>query len=121
MVDLPPMYSRFSMPNQSVPAYTECPHRQERVLHSEPASPVLSREDGREYTYETDHLEIKLGRMPWGLQHPAYGREATVDGGIRFTRPCSHVLQVTVKVRASIVSARGVSHGPTWIAYDYSL
>ncbi len=108
MGDIPPMYSRFSLPsNQLVPVYTACPHQQERVLHSEPASPVWSRDTNeREYSYATDHLEIKLGRTPWGLQCAAYGREGTVNGTIRFIKNCSHVLQVTVKVRASVASVR---------------
>lgn len=99
--DLPPMYSRFSLPSsQTVPVYTECAQRQERVLHSEPVSPVWSRSSSdREYCYETDHVVITLSRSPWGLQYAAFGREAIVDGTIRFTKNCSHVLQITVKVR----------------------
>lgn len=108
MGDSPPSYTRFSMPsNQSVPAYTECALRQERVLNSAPASPVPSNEPGcRECAYRTDHVEVILRHVPWGLQFAGYGKGAFVDGTVRFIKNCGHVLKVSVKVFVSVIPAR---------------
>lgn len=100
---LPPTYSRFSLPvayeRVPVPTYTELAHTSERVLHSAPASPVASHDTlGPAYVYHTDHLEINLGRCPWGLQYAAYGRGGLINGSVRFTKKCSHVVKLTVTV-----------------------
>lgn len=106
MVDssLPPTYSRFSLPAAyecvPVPTYTELAHTSERVLHSAPASPIASRETSCHpaYVYRTDYLEVDLGRSPWGLQYATYGKGGVIDGSVKFTKKCSHVVRVTVTV-----------------------
>ena len=112
---LPPTYSRFSLPatyeSGPVPTYTELAHTSERVLHSAPASPVTSRDSGTPchpaYKYRTDHLEINLGRCPWGLLYAAYGKGGIIDGTVKFTKKCSHVVKVTVTVISTVfVSSR---------------
>ena len=112
---LPPTYSRFSLPatyeSGPVPTYTELAHTSERVLHSAPASPVTSRDSGTPYhpayKYRTDHLEINLGRCPWGLLYAAYGKGGIIDGTVKFTKKFSHVVKVTVTVISTVsVSSR---------------
>lgn len=105
MSDLPPLYTTSSLPslptNPNLPQYTQSPSEHERVLSSEPASPVIfDVTRTRQGVYKTDHLEIDLGQFPSTLAHPAYGYNGVVEGKVRFTKACSYVTQVTVKVRS---------------------
>ena len=45
-------------------------------------------------------MQIDLGYFPASARHPAYGFNGVVEGTVAFRRKCSHVLQVTVKVRS---------------------
>ncbi|KAI0080600.1 hypothetical protein K474DRAFT_1682558 [Panus rudis PR-1116 ss-1] len=109
----PPVYTRYSFPTGSTPAsnsfpsptYTETADQSERVIHSAPVSPVPSRVSALvTHVYHTDYLEVNLGRSLWGLQIAAYGRGGTVDGIVKFSKKCTYVSQVTVKLEGHIIS-----------------
>lgn len=57
--------------------------------------------------FRTDHLEIDLGEFPWALMYPAYGYNGVVEGVIKFSKKCTRVTQITVKVRPHLPTHRG--------------
>jgi len=51
-----------------------------------------------EYHYKSDHLHLNLGPRRWGTRFPVYGFQSAVEGTVRFTKKCSHVVSVTATV-----------------------
>ena len=100
MSDFPPLYTAVSLPARpSLPQYTQSAGEHERVLTSEPSSPVVFAVSSVQHcVYGTDHLEIDLGHFPATLSHPAYGYNGLVAGTVKFKKGCTHVKQVIVKV-----------------------
>ena len=103
MSDLPPHYSTHahsSLQPTHLPLYTECPRATERrVLQSEPSSPVNPDPfNTRRLVYTADYFEVDLGQFPHAFPQAAYGFNGVVEGSVNFTKKCTHVSQVVVKV-----------------------
>ena len=100
MSDLPPLYPAASLPYPpNLPQYTQCAAEDERVLTSEPSSPVVFNfTRTRHCVFKSGHLEVDLGQFPATLVHPAYGYNGVVEGTVRFRKGCSYVTEVTIKV-----------------------
>lgn len=97
MSELPPLYHTASLPQ-----YTQLAAEDERVLPSQPSSPIFFEfTRTRHCIYKSNHLEIDLGQFPETLAHPTYGFNGVIEGVLRFTKCCSHVMEVIVKVWAS--------------------
>jgi hypothetical protein len=57
------------------------------------------------FVYESSLVNISLGRRVWGLRQPAYGFNGLVEGAIKLTRKCTHVVRLEVSVtRALFIS-----------------
>ena len=99
--DLPPSYALESLAGVA-PLYTERPTTAERVLQTEhhPTGLAPAAREGLKHVYKSDHLEVRLHPPHWGLTLPAYGLGGTVDGLVTFRKQCTHVLEVSVSVRA---------------------
>lgn len=64
-----------------------------------------------EYHYKSDHLHVNLGPRRWGTRFPVYGFQSAVEGTVRFTKKCSHVVSVTATLEGTvaITASRGGS------------
>lgn len=105
--DLPPSYALAPSSNSPAPLYSERPATTERTLQSEryPTGLAPAAREGLKHVYKTDHLEVRLHPPHWGLTLPAYGLGATVEGMITFRKQCTHVLEVSVSVRALAIAS----------------
>lgn len=55
------------------------------------------------FLYESSLVTVTLGRRMWGLKQPAYGFNGFVQGAIKLSRKCTHVVRVEVSVETALV------------------
>jgi hypothetical protein len=61
------------------------------------------------FLYESSLVTVTLGRRIWGLRQPAYGFNGIVQGAIKLSRKCTHVVRVEVSVETALF-IRHVGH-----------
>jgi hypothetical protein len=61
------------------------------------------------FLYESPLVTVTLGRRVWGLKQPAYGFNGIVQGAIKLSRKCTHVVRVEVSVETAML-IRQVGH-----------
>ena len=54
------------------------------------------------FLYESSLVTVTLGRRMWGLKQPAYGFNGTVQGAIKLSGKCTHVVRVEVSVEKAL-------------------
>jgi hypothetical protein len=54
------------------------------------------------FIYESSLVNVTLGRRVWALRQPAYGFNGIVQGAIKLSRKCTHVVRVEVSVKSSL-------------------
>jgi hypothetical protein len=54
------------------------------------------------FLYESSLVTVTLGRRIWGLKQPAYGFNGIVQGAIKLSRKCTHVVRVEVSVEIAL-------------------
>jgi hypothetical protein len=96
-------------PGPSSPPYSPVPTSSERVLAAAPSSPESgSTHDVNDdpplwsptasFLYESPLVSISLGRRVWDLRQPVYGFNDVVQGAIKLSNRCIHVVRVEVSV-----------------------
>jgi hypothetical protein len=58
------------------------------------------------FLYESSLVTVTLGRRMWGLSQPAYGFNGFVQGAIKLSRKCTHVIRVEVSVETALFIRR---------------
>jgi hypothetical protein len=54
------------------------------------------------FLYESSLVTVTLGGRMWGLRQPAYGFNGIVQGAIKLSRKCTHVVRVEVSVETAL-------------------
>lgn len=90
--ELPP-YDSSSL----LPGYVTCRDLTSQI-DTTPLLPNRYQSQAGEYHYKSDHLHLNLGPRRWGTRFPVYGLQSAVEGTVRFTKKCSHVVSVTATV-----------------------
>lgn len=60
------------------------------------------------FLYESSLVTITLGRRVWSLRQPVYGFNGIVQGAVRLSGKCTHVVRMEVSVETAFI------HPPTW-------
>jgi hypothetical protein len=110
-------------PGPSSPPYSPVPTSSERVLAAAPSSP----ESGSQAThgvnddpplwsptasflYESPLVSISLGRRLWDPRQPVYGFNDIVQGAIKLSKRCIHVVRVEVSVERAFTHLSNPAH-----------
>jgi hypothetical protein len=64
------------------------------------------------FLYESSLVTITLGRRVWSLRQPVYGFNGIVQGAVRLSGKCTHVVRMEVSVETAFI------HPPTWSTAD---
>lgn len=64
------------------------------------------------FLYESSLVTITLGRRVWSLRQPVYGFNGIVQGAVRLSGKCTHVVRMEVSVETAFI------HPPTWGTAD---
>jgi hypothetical protein len=54
------------------------------------------------FLYESSLVAVTLGKRMWGLKQPAYGFNGIVQGAIKLSGKCTHVVRVEVSVETGL-------------------
>jgi hypothetical protein len=54
------------------------------------------------FLYESSLVTATFGRRMWGLRQPVYGFNGIVQGAIKLSRKCTHVVRVEVSVETAL-------------------
>jgi hypothetical protein len=81
-----PTGSEFTVPTMSLP--DSAPSWNDDPLWSSTAS----------FLYESPLVNVSLGRRVWDLRLPAYGFNGLVQGAVKLSKRCDHVVRVEVSV-----------------------
>ncbi|KAH9998132.1 hypothetical protein BJV74DRAFT_768046 [Russula compacta] len=54
------------------------------------------------FVYESSLVDVSLGRRVWGLRQPVYGFNGIVQGAIKLSSNCTHVVRVEVSLLGRI-------------------
>jgi len=57
------------------------------------------------FLYESPLVKVSLGRRVWNLRLPVYGFNGLVQGAVKLSRKCSHVVRVEVSVERAFNSS----------------
>lgn len=106
MQEEPPPYDS-ALP---LPDYTTCGGSTSQI-DTTPLIPNRYQGQAGEYHYKSDHLDLSLGPRRWGTRFPVYGLQSAIEGTVRFTKKCSHVVSVTATLEGTvaITASRGGS------------
>ncbi len=58
------------------------------------------------FLYESPLVTVTLGRRIWGPRQPVYGFNGIVQGAIKLSRKCTHVVRVEVSVETTLLIHR---------------
>ncbi|KAF9001943.1 hypothetical protein BDQ17DRAFT_1426228 [Cyathus striatus] len=107
--DPPPIYESGS--SQPLPLYTSRCRSSECILQLE--APRISGCPTCDWIYETKHMKINLGSRAWGLHGPTYGRNANIEGVIKFSGDKGRVESVDIvfdgKLRTTVTQKNTIS------------
>lgn len=59
------------------------------------------------FLYRSNLVDISLGRRVWGLRQPVYGFNGLVEGAIKLSRKCTHVVRLEVSVERALFICQG--------------
>ncbi len=54
------------------------------------------------FLYESSLVTVTLGKRTWSLKQPAYGFNGIVQGAIKLSGKCTHVVRVEVSVETGL-------------------
>jgi hypothetical protein len=86
-----PTSSESTFPVQSLPDYV--PSWNDDPLWSSTAS----------FLYESPLVNVSLGRRVWDRRLPVYGFNGLVQGAVKLSRKCDHVVRVEVSVEKALI------------------
>ena len=55
------------------------------------------------FLYESPLVNVSLGRRVWDLQLPVYGFNGLVQGAVKLSGKCDHVVRVEVSVEKAVI------------------
>jgi hypothetical protein len=55
------------------------------------------------FLYESPLVNVSLGRRVWDLRLPVYGFNGLVQGAVKLSRKCDHVVRVEVSVEKALI------------------
>lgn len=101
-----PLYSPVAISPESVLTPESLPDS------GSPHSDDLLWSSNASFVYESSLVDVSLGRRVWGLRQPVYGFNGIVQGAIKLSRNCTHVVRVEVSVKRALlyIAMRGIAH-----------
>lgn len=54
------------------------------------------------FLYESSLVDVTLGRRMWVLKQPAYGFNGVIEGAVKLSSKCTHVIRVEVSVETAL-------------------
>lgn len=101
--------------NPSSPPYSPATTSSGVTAHSFPESAPTCHGDPlwsstSSFLYESPLVTITLGRRVWSLRQPVYGFNGIVQGAIKLSGECTHVVRVEVSVEITFFSSINVGH-----------
>jgi hypothetical protein len=58
------------------------------------------------FKYESSLVNVSLGKRLWDLRLPAYGFNSLVEGAVKLSRKCTHVVRVQVSVERPLFTCQ---------------
>ena len=112
MMRVSPLQGPYPDLSPSDPPYSPVATGSESTPSTFPESPSTHNGDplwspSSSFLYESPRVTITLGRRVWGLRQPVYGFNAIMQGSIKLSRNCTHVVRVEVSVETALFIHHG--------------
>ncbi|KAH9966450.1 hypothetical protein BC827DRAFT_1125085 [Russula dissimulans] len=102
------MYSRYPLPLSPLPE-PGCGSIPKDYSHNHSDDPLWS--SATSFLYDSPLVHVSLGRREWGPRQPVYGFNGIVQGAVKLSKQCTHVVRVEVSLLGRIkvmTSGRGL-------------